>query len=185
MTTPPQMERVAIASVPSAMPAKIAPVDSATCARVDVLDGSLSIFEVRVLEQSHQFAVIARVDLTVDQQRHAFFEAQCGHAGLGQLFLQTCCQAIQFQGAQLRQGGVHHHRHVLYHLYCLYCLLVIAGAAQMDVFRADPFVGNGRDALVAVVLQDVVHMAVLAGADLQGQHASRFEAHLAIALSQR
>ena len=59
---------------------QLAPVDAATSARVDVLDRGLSIFEVRVLEQSHQLAVIAGVDLAVDQQRHALFEAQRGHA---------------------------------------------------------------------------------------------------------
>ena len=33
---------------------------------------------------------------------------------------------------------------------------------------ADPFAGRGRCILVAVVGEDVAHMAVLAGADLQG-----------------
>jgi hypothetical protein len=44
----------------------------------------------------------------------------------------------------------------------------------MGMVRADPVSGRGRRALVAVVGQDVADVAVLAGADLQGQRASRF-----------
>jgi len=51
--------------------------------------------------------------------------------------------------------------------------------------RADPVGGGGRRAPVAVVFEDVAHVAVLAGADLQGQHAGRLEARLAVALRQR
>ena len=39
--------------------------------RGDVIDGDLPIFEVRVLEQSRQFAVIAGVDFAMYQQRQA------------------------------------------------------------------------------------------------------------------
>ena len=55
----------------------------------------------------------------------------------------------------------------------------------MDVLGADPFFGGHRVAPVAVVLQDVVYMAVLAGADLQGQRARRFEPFFSVALGQR
>jgi hypothetical protein len=51
------------------------PVDAATSASIDLLDRGLTIFEVRVLEQSHQVAVIARMDLAVDPkwfQKHNF-----------------------------------------------------------------------------------------------------------------
>lgn len=97
-----------------------AQVDAAPGARVDVFDGGLPIFEVRVLEQSCQLAVISGVDFAVDQQRQALFEAQRAQSRLGQLFFQTGGQAVEFQSAQLRQGGVHHHRHTSYYLYCLY-----------------------------------------------------------------
>ena len=53
------------------------------------------------------------MDLAVDQQRDALFEAERGGAGLGQLIFEAGRQAVQFQGAQLRQGGVHHHRRFL------------------------------------------------------------------------
>ena len=45
----------------------LAPVDAAPGARVDVFDGGLAIFQVRVLEQSRQLAVIAGVNFAVDQ----------------------------------------------------------------------------------------------------------------------
>jgi len=50
---------------------------------------------------------------------------------------------------------------------------------------ADPLVGGRWRALVAVVDEDVAHMAVLAGADLQGQHAGRLQPRFAVALGQR
>jgi hypothetical protein len=78
-------------------------------ARIDLLDGGLPVLEVRVLEQSHQLAVIASVALTVDQERHALLEARCGHAGLRKLFFKAGRQAIGLERAQSRQGGVHHH----------------------------------------------------------------------------
>ena len=55
----------------------------------------------------------------------------------------------------------------------------------MGMVGADPVTGGGRRALVTIVLQDVMYVAVLAGADLQGQHAARFKPRLAIALGQR
>ncbi len=50
---------------------------------------------------------------------------------------------------------------------------------------ADPFGLGGRGPLVAVVLQDVADVAVLAGADLQGQRAGCLQSPLAIAHGQR
>lgn len=76
-----------------------AAVDTAAGAGVDVLDGGLAVFQMSVLEQAQQFAVIAGVDFPVAQQRHALLEAERGHAELGQLFFQSGRQAVQFQSA--------------------------------------------------------------------------------------
>ncbi len=50
---------------------------------------------------------------------------------------------------------------------------------------ADPLTSGRRFALISVVFQDVVYLAVLAGTDLQGQHAGRLQPNRAIALGQR
>src|SRR5471032_1292355 len=63
--------------------------------------------------------------------------------------------------------------------------LVVAGAAHVGMVGADPVAGCCWRALVTVVDQDVAHVAVLAGADLQCQRAARFKPGLAEALSQR
>jgi hypothetical protein len=89
-------------------------VDSPARTSINVLNGGLSIFEVRVLEQAYQLAVIACMDLAINQQRYAFLKAQRGHAGLRHLFFQAANQAVQLQRAQLRQGGVHHHAVIPY-----------------------------------------------------------------------
>lgn len=101
------------------------------------------------------------------------------HAGLAQLFFQRCAHAIEFQSAQLGQGGMRHH-----------CqnpnsLLVVARPADTGVVGADPVAGHGLAGLVAVVAKNVAHVAVLTGTDLQGQCAGRFEPRLAVALRQR
>lgn len=54
-------------------------------------------------------------------------------------------------------------------------LLVIAGAAHVRVIGADPVAGGSRCALIAVVGQDVAHMPVFAGAQLQREHAGGFQ----------
>src|SRR5690606_6608235 len=64
-------------------------------------------------------------------------------------------------------------------------LLVVAGATHVGMVGADPVAGNDRRALVTVIDQDVAHVAVLAGADLQGQRAGRLKPDLAVALGQR
>lgn len=55
------------------------------------------------LEQPHQLAVIARVDLAFDQHCYARLEAQRGHARLRHLLLKAGRQAVQFERAQLRR----------------------------------------------------------------------------------
>ena len=50
---------------------------------------------------------------------------------------------------------------------------------------ADPLASGDRRALIADVGEDVAHVAVLAGANLQGEHAGRFKPYLSIALGQR
>ena len=53
------------------------------------------------------------LDLALDQQRHALLKAQAIHAGAAELIVQPCGHAVEFQFAQLFQGGVHHHGFVL------------------------------------------------------------------------
>ncbi len=45
--------------------------------------------------------------------RHALLKAQAIHAGAAELIVQPGCHAVEFQAAQLFQGGVHHHGVVL------------------------------------------------------------------------
>lgn len=45
--------------------------------------------------------------------------------------------------------------------------------------------GGGRRIRVPVVAEDVAHVAVLAGVDLQSQHAGRLKPYLAVTFSQR
>lgn len=58
-------------------------------------------------------------------------------------------------------------------------LLLVAGAAQVSMGGTDPVTGRWRRTLVALVGQEVAHIAVAAGADLQGQRASCIKARLA------
>lgn len=54
----------------------------------------------------------------------------------------------------------------------------------MGVVRADPFIAVGVRHPVPVVDQDVVDVTVLAGTNLQSQHAGRLQAGIAVALGQ-
>jgi len=54
----------------------------------------------------------------------------------------------------------------------------------MDVVGADPFAGARLSTAVAVVGENVAHMPVLAGADLQRQDIGRFQSRFAITLGQ-
>ncbi len=60
--------------------------------------------------------------------------------------------------------------------------LVVARSAHVGMVGANPFGSGSRRALVAVILQDIFHVPVLAGADLQGQRASCLQPHFSIAL---
>jgi hypothetical protein len=84
-------------------------VNSAGGARIDVFDGRLRIFQMGLFEQSYQLAITAAVDLAIDQECQMLFETHRRHARLRELFFQAGCQAVEFQGAQLRQRGMHHH----------------------------------------------------------------------------
>lgn len=55
-----------------------------------------------LFEQLYQLAITAVVDLSISQKRQTLFETHRGHARLRELFFQAGCQAIEFQGAQLR-----------------------------------------------------------------------------------
>ena len=56
-------------------------------AGVDVLDGRLGVFQVRLLQQPRLAFVVAPVHFAVHQQGQALLEAHRGHSSLGELFL--------------------------------------------------------------------------------------------------
>ena len=91
-----------------------APIDASRRSRIDILDAGLRILQARLFQQALELAIVADVNFAVDQERQSFFETHRRHARLGHLFFQSCCQAVELQGAQLRQSGMHHHRVIPY-----------------------------------------------------------------------
>ena len=112
----------------------------------------------------------------VNQQRHAFLEAHRSHAGLSQLFFQAVAKPSSFKVRSCAR---------VVFIIISESSLVVAGAAHMGMLGTDPVASRCGRALVAVVHQDVAHVAVLAGTDLQCEHAARFKSGLAETLSQR
>ena len=94
---------------------ELAAIDAATRTGVQILDGGLGVLELRPLQQTGAFALVAQVALAIDQQGQAFLEAQGLDLGLRGLLFQCGCEAEQLQGPQLGEGGVIHHGRLLVH----------------------------------------------------------------------
>jgi hypothetical protein len=137
----------------------------------------VAVFEVRVLEQPHQLA------------------GRCGHGFPCQpampRALRSSMRPCRVMPVILPDRPLGHPDSgcAAAPVWCpsssSYSLLVVVGSAQVGMLGVAPFVNGHLPALITVVFQDVVHMAVLAGADLQVQHASRLQSHLAVALGHR
>jgi len=63
----------------------LAAIDPAFRSCVDVFNGRLTKFQLRVLQETQQSTVVAAMNFPVDQERQALLEAHACHGRQGQL----------------------------------------------------------------------------------------------------
>ena len=85
-------------------------IEAAHRAGVEVLKASAGVFESRLFEQPLEAARVAPGDLPVDEKSEALLEGERVARGLGELFFERACHAVELQAAQPGEGLLGEHR---------------------------------------------------------------------------